>query len=375
MNRHERCLAALAGRPVDRMPRYVPGVACDVASQILGRPAHTGTGSLHYAEACAACDGPAAHQEFVDRLFDDVAAFNRAFDIDVYRVPWRVNIRPARRVDEYTFVSGDPDGDHRVFKYDPGSGEFGCVRTVVRHPISPEDRLHERVERVERAQADGSLDRLALPADVQHVLRKYGQEFFVIFNGGYISVGLDPDDLTLLLTEADWLRRLVWTQARADAAFGRLLTRYPGGVLLGGGDLAGNDGPFYSPRHFRSVMLPGLTHLASELNAAGVHYVFRSDGNLAPLVDIIFGQAGCPGYGEADRLAGMTVGSLRQQFPRLVVWGNVASNHLVEQSADQVRTEARACLDESGGTAYFHGPSNAILKGTPPANVEAMFSP
>ncbi len=39
----------------------------------------------------------------------------------------------------------------------------------------------------------------------------------------------------------------------------------------------------------------------------------------------------------------------------------------------QVHDEVRRIIDESGGTGYFHGCSNAILQGTPLENVEAMF--
>jgi uroporphyrinogen-III decarboxylase len=70
----------------------------------------------------------------------------------------------------------------------------------------------------------------------------------------------------------------------------------------------------------------------------------------------------------------MTIASLRLRFPRLVIWGNMSSGFLQHATADQVREEGRRLVEESGGTRYFHGCSNAIVTGTPSANVEAMFS-
>ena len=102
--------------------------------------------------------------------------------------------------------------------------------------------------------------------------------------------------------------------------------------------------------------------------------VFRSDGQLWPLADMLFDDAGCPGLGEADREAGMTVADLRQRYPRLVIWNNVSSQLLVEGTAQQVRDEARRILDEADGRGVFQGCSNAIVKCTPPDNVLAMFS-
>jgi len=375
MNHHERCLSTIEGRPVDRAPRYCPGVACDVISKILGREAHGGTGSLRFAESCAILEGESAHGEFVEQLFEDIADFNRIFDIDVFRIPWRQTERPSRRVDEYTFVFGDPDGNHRVDKYDPTSGEFGCVKTVATSPLSPEDALKEAVEKAERAIENRELENLSLPKDHLYVLEKYGDEFFVVCNGGYIAVGMEADDLVLLLTETDLVKRKVMAQAHHNISFAQCLARSSGpNVLIGGGDMAGNDGPFYSPDCFRDVMLPPLKLLVSGMEKADVHYVFRSDGDLWPVADMLFGEAGCSGYGEVDRLTKMTVGALREHFPKLVLWGNMASQKLQEEAPEWIRADAQACIEESGGTGYFHGPSNAILRGTSVEAVEAMFS-
>ena len=144
-------------------------------------------------------------------------------------------------------------------------------------------------------------------------------------------------------------------------------------VLLAGGDMAGNDGPIYSPAAFRAVVLPAYTFALKRLNAAGAHYVFRSDGNLWSVADMLFNEARVPGYGEVDRDASMTVGQLRKRFPKLTLWGQVSSNFLARATVQQVKDECRRILDESGGTGYFHGCSNAIVKGTPPENVIAML--
>ena len=138
--------------------------------------------------------------------------------------------------------------------------------------------------------------------------------------------------------------------------------------------MAGNRGPLYSVKSFREVVLPAYKHLLQHLNALGIHYVFRSDGNLWPVADLLFGEATCPGYGETDRDAGMNLGELRHRFPHLVVWGNVSSPFLQRAGVQQVKEECRRIIDESGGTGYFHGCSNAIVRGTPPDNVAAMFS-
>ena len=204
--------------------------------------------------------------------------------------------------------------------------------------------------------------------------RKFGGEFLVIGATAHISVGLDPEDLELLVTEPDLVRRRCLCQADFAIAVGRALVAAScPPVIFGGGDLAGNIGPFYSPAMFRAVVLPGYVKALAELNRIGAHYFFRSDGNLWSLVDMLFGEAACPGYGETDRDASMTVATVRARFPRLVIWGNVSSSLLARGTPAQVRRQARAALNEAGGRGYFQGCSNALIQGTPLKNVRAMF--
>ena len=376
MERRERCEAAIAGRRVDRLPTYLPGMACDVASEILGRKAHSGTGSLHYAESCAWMKGDAAHADFEEQLLVDLRDLERALDVDVLRMPWRERTRPARQIDEFTFLYGDPNGDHVISRYDPHSGDFGAIRAVVAHPVDFAARYRQGVEKREAEIARGSLERTEVYDEHKNLCRCYGDEFFVVCSAGGIGVGMDADSMMLLASDPEIVARGVMCQAREAAALAGALVASPlrcPPVLLGGGDMAGNNGPVYSPAAFRRVMLPALKLAMDQMRKIGAHYVFRSDGNLWPVADMLFGEAGCPGYGEVDRDVGMTAGQLRERFPRLVLWGNMSVAKLGAFTAAQVAEEARRMAEESGGTAYFQGPSNAVLKGTPARNVEELF--
>jgi hypothetical protein len=63
MTGYQRCLETLACRRPDRVPAYTPTIASDVASRILGRPAHTGGPGLWYAEAEAWCRGESCFRD------------------------------------------------------------------------------------------------------------------------------------------------------------------------------------------------------------------------------------------------------------------------------------------------------------------------
>lgn len=370
--RLRRCQATLACQPVDRAPVYAPAISCGVASEVLGRPVHTGTGSLHYAEVAAWADGEAAHAEFAARLEEDLVAVHEAFDMDVLRMPWRMNVRPDARIDRYTFRFGPEAGEHVIWQYQPATADFSPMWQSPRHD-PPEVRLRREVEGLEAL--DLSQMARAEVEPVAALWRRYGDRFFVVGATRHIGVGLDPADLELLVTEPDLIRRKCLRQADQAIAIGReLLAAGCPPVIFGGGDLAGNQGPFYSPAMFRDLVLPGYLKALAALNAMGVHHFFRSDGNLWPLLDMLFGEAACPGYGETDRDAGMTVGAVRARFPHLVIWGNVSSSLLARGTPADVRAQALAALTEAGGRGYFQACSNALIQGTPLDNIRALFA-
>jgi uroporphyrinogen decarboxylase len=144
-------------------------------------------------------------------------------------------------------------------------------------------------------------------------------------------------------------------------------------AVLGGGDMADKNGPMYSPQMFRSLMLPRLTRLAARCNELGLHYVWRTDGKIWLVSDMIFVEAGVPGYGEVDHDASMQVGAIRKRYPDLVLWGTISADLLRRGSSDEVYRQCAQILADSEGRGYFHGCSNAVLPGTPPENVWAMM--
>lgn len=115
---YERCLAKIEDRASDLVPAYMPTICCDVASKILGRAVNTGGPSLWYAEARAWIPGESAHAEFEERYEQDLLDLHRALGIEVFRYGWRRTIRPTAQLDTYTFLYGDPDGAHQVWRWD-----------------------------------------------------------------------------------------------------------------------------------------------------------------------------------------------------------------------------------------------------------------
>jgi uroporphyrinogen decarboxylase len=362
----------IEGHTADRVPAYTPTIACDVASKILGREVNTGGPALWYAEARAWALGDEAHAEFEHRYEQDLLALHRELEIEVFRYGYRRNVRPTAQLDEHTFLYGDPDGVHQVWRWDVDVLNF-CRTKDTTPRRQPEDwpelarRTQDAVEaKVEATRASAGLQEARLQA-------RLGQEMMVVAGGGGFSVGVDEASLMACALEPGAVGDILDCQLEVALAQVESIAARGIKVILGGGDMADKNGPMYSPRMFREFMLPRLRTFSARCQELGVHYVWRSDGNIWLISDMVFLKAAVSGYGEVDYDASMEMGKIRQRYPDLVVWANVSADVLHRRSRGEVYDHCMRILDGSGGTGYFHGCSNAVLPGTPPENVWAMM--
>ena len=372
MTPYARCLATLEGRVLDRVPAYTPTIACDVASKILGRPVHTGSPSLWYAEARAWIAGQEAHAEFEHRYKEDLLELHRALGMEVFRYGWRRNIKPVAQLDEHTFLYGDPDGVHQIWRWDSEVMNFITVKDTT-PPLRPEDwpelarqRQKEVDAAVQNARENAGLAEAQLQA-------RLGEEMMVIAGGGGLSLGVDEPSLMAAALEPQAVGDILDCQLEIALAQMEAIARRGIKVVLGGGDMADKNGPLYSPQMFRRLMLPRLKKLAERCRELGLHYVWRTDGKIWLVSDMIFLEAGFPGYGEVDYEATMELSKIRQRYPTLIVWANASGDLIRRGSHKEVYAHCLSILKASEGRGYFHGCSNTVLPGTPPENVWAMM--
>ena len=84
--------------------------------------------------------------------------------------------------------------------------------------------------------------------------------------------------------------------------------------------------------------------------------------------------AGIDGLNPLETLAGMTVKTVREKYPRLFLAGGIdASQLLAYGSPDEVGTACREAIEDSGGTGYFLGSSTELHASVPVENARTMF--
>lgn len=376
----ERVLATFEGEATDKIPVYHVGFSGYAASVILGREAYVGGAIQQWREMKALWEGHDAHREFLEKSERDAVDVALACEHDIIRLRyWGWGGKPTKKIDEYTFLFGDPEKSWYIMEFDPKIELFhrteGYGSAVIQHrpPKEPsEEELEAHVRSQEKGLEDYHPSESAEPS-IQATLAKYKD--YAIRNWG-AGVGIPHDKFWLEATalRPDLVARNVNVQAeRAVRQIPRLAAS---GVklLFGGGDFASNEGPMYSPKAFHDIMLPALKKVMEACHKYGLYYSFASDGNLWPVADDLFGESGVSAYHEIDRMAGMDLRKLRERFPHLTLIGNISSHTLHRGTKEQVVEEVLSCVDvaDKFGRVII-GMSNYIMPGTPEENIRTLL--
>lgn len=369
MTAQQRINAVFAGQAPDRIPICEQAFASSVASEILGYEAFTGSTDLHYFEACAWLDGDTAHDEFVEKCYEDTVALHRKLGFDIFFLPWRMGERPTKRISDTQILYGDPDGGNwRVYAYDPHSRTYGLDQAAKRDDDADEviERIHAEVSAFQ-----GFDTKPEVGGQLLRAVRELGDEF-VVSGGAFCALPLEAGWLEASVLEpellAEWFAIVGQWQALEIEA------QYNAGIRLinGGGDLAFNSGLCYSPKFFQQAVYPAFQAQFDACRRLGMSYIFRSDGKLWAISDLLFGQQGAQAYYEIDHNAGMTFDLLRAKYPELVLFGNVGCDLLHDGTPEQVAAQAKWCIEQAAPRLVL-GSSNSILHGTPVDNVYALY--
>ena len=374
MTPKERVQAILDGRAPDKVPLCHMSFSSRVASAILGREACVGGGINQWREADALWKGPDAHAEFVERTMQDAIDIALATECDLVRpYYWRDSRTPAERIDEHTFRYAGRDGSWEVARLDPATELYNVVDSSKRAEPSLED-LERQVDLAEeRVEAyDPGEDSFA---EERHALERLGGTHAVRCRGPWTAIPVGSTAwMQATVLRPGLVGRLLDTQVAESIKHIDVVARLGGALFFGGGDMASDRGPMYSPRVFRELVVPRLERISEYCHRRGLYHFFGTDGNVWPIIDDLYGNSGIDGHYEVDRRAGMDILEIHRRHPHIAMMGNISSFTLHTGTPADVAAETRACLDEAKATnKVIAGCSNIIICETPMANVAAML--
>ena len=374
MTPRERVQAAFELKDADKVPLHHIGFSAEIASALLGREAFVGGGIQRWREATALWQGEDAHQEFLERSFHDAMDISLYVGNDIVRAEyWRMPQKPTRRLDENTFLyEAGPEEDWLVLQYDPPSEQ--CRRLPYKQAAEPTfEELERGVVAAEASLADYEPQEAGYAA-VLRARELLGEERVIRAPAGGVGLPHEGIWFEALIERPDLVARKLDIDVARAAKCIPFLAERGFRYIFGGGDFASNEGPMYSPKHFRALLLPRICRIAEICHRHGCRYLFASDGNLWPVADDLFGASGVDGFYEIDRRGGMDLARLRARFPRLVLVGNISSHTVHLSTKDEIVAETVSCLEEAQRSkGIIVGASNYFVPGTPVENVEAML--
>jgi hypothetical protein len=370
MNGKDRVQAAIARRPVDRVPLGFYAVDYDTVQHVLGHETYVRN---KIAQQLALWEGRRA--EVADSVKRDTVELFRKLDCADIILPKEAPLLPPK---DYT---PDPprrtgpdtweDRQGRVYKAAWDANEIACVH---------DPSIGTRAYTVD----DFAGHALATPPDpsvfeaVDYVYELLGADRYVASPSGGFSPMLLLDGIERGLLMYGLEPEVVAAATSQAAAQQNALDQWyirPGapGVLMEQ-DFAGSNGPMISPRMFVEMCFAPMKERISSAKRFAPQVIFHSCGNNIPLIPT-YCDAGIDCYQSLQTTAGMEVGRLKQMFgDRLCFWGGVPVEDLIAGTPDDVRQDVRLAMERGGpGGGFILGPSHSIAKNTKYENFMAML--
>ena len=203
----------------------------------------------------------------------------------------------------------------------------------------------------------------------------------LVFAGWYdIPGAIDQAWLSLyfrwLLQEPKWMSRYF----EIEAAFleQQIIKAAELGVdgVVCATDLAGQSGPFISPRLYREMILPYFKRLVDTCRREGLLVIKHTDGNVTKLERDLLIESGIDGYHSIDPSAGMNLDEMKARHgEHLTLCGNVDVTQILPWGKpEEIRREVLRCLRQGAqGGGYILSSSNSLHSQIPLSNYQIML--
>lgn len=356
----ERVIAALEFTKPDRIPVGEIGVDYTITEQALGRPTlYRGK----WKEYMALWQG--RRDEYVESCKRDIVDLARKFEHDVvpaFLVPSRGKTPPQPEfLAPYKWRM--PDG--RIYAFSPESEGHQFLVS------NPDVTLEE----IEETPLDFDESQLEL---VRHIVKEMGGTHFILGRPGdgiFPLMRYTMEFLLLGMAERpELIQRIIEVETKRVIAISEILLDAGCDGVLPTSDIAGNNGPFMSPKMFRKFIFPWLKAECDAVHAKGKYFIKHTDGNVWPLLDMMI-EAGVDAWQGIQPRIGMTLPALQERYGgRLCFWGGVDVDTLVAGTEEQVAEEVRiACQSapKEGGLVLTCG--NSVMVGVRYENYMAML--
>jgi uroporphyrinogen decarboxylase len=147
-------------------------------------------------------------------------------------------------------------------------------------------------------------------------------------------------------------------------------------AIFDGEDLAGNNGPLFSPKDYMKYYCPRFKRLADAVHKHGMFYLRHTDGNIMPFADEFLLESGFDGYHSIDPQAGMDLRWVKKNYgDKVLIMGNVDCGRVLHLGTreDVIKDTIRVIKSASPGGGHIISSSNTIHSDVPYENYMQML--
>jgi len=179
------------------------------------------------------------------------------------------------------------------------------------------------------------------------------------------KLGEDPDRMAAFIGRlGDFLVGIA--EGQIAAANGKL-----SGLYIWG-DVAYDNGMFFSPNYWRRVYKPQLKRICDVAHAAGLKTIYHGCGNASTVFEDMI-EAGVDAYNPLEAKAGLDVVELKRRFgARWAFNGNIDVRVLATNNRDAIRREVLTKLNAAKGGGYIIQTDHSVPDNVAPESYEYM---
>lgn len=379
MNSRDRVITAFRHQEADRVPVSELYINSPVASQVIGRLAYTGWSGYIRCEVMNTMLMQGRGEEFFLQEAIDLVELYDKLELDtvlIERPPMKNPTIPTS-VNNSTWRFDEPEnGMFSVVHFDKKTDLFHTQDSNFHR-----GGLEEFARFVDMLEKDDiNLDRYNW-SQAEYITQKCGGRKFVM---AVVEIDFPPMSmgaigatfLEAMAFEPELVERYLDYRVRKGLKFIEKYATLGVDAIFDGEDLAGNNGPLFSPKDYMHYYAPRFRKLSEAAHKHGIFYMRHTDGNIMRFADEFLLQSGFDGYQSIDPQAGMDLELVKKTYgDKVLLMGNVDCGHVLHLGTkeDVIRDTLRVIRTGSPGGGHIISSSNTIHSDVPYENYMQML--
>ena len=380
MNSKERVKLAFAHQEADRVPVGELYINSPVASEVLGRTAYTGWGGQVRCGIMNKMLMQGRGEEFFHQEVVDLVELYRKLELDIILIerPPLVNPIIPTAIDETTYRFEDREnGFWSIIHYDIQTDSFYTADSNFHR--GGVDEFARFVDMLEKD--DINLDKWSWK-QAEYIMEKCGKDMFVM---AVAEIDFPPmsmgalDGVTFMETMAlypELCERYLDYRLRKGIKFVEKFSQMGVDCIFDGEDLAGSNGPLFSPEDYMRFYAPRFQKLSEVIHKNDMLYLRHTDGNISLFADEFLLQSGFDGYQSVDPSAGMDLKLIKEKYgDKITLMGNVDCAEALHLGTtdDVIKDTLRVIKTASPGGGHIISSSNTIHSSVSTKNYMQML--